>query len=218
MIKLANKKSVGIILLVVGLVLAALAGYSYLSALRATAEIYDAKGDVVGHALFVQGSDGVHITVRVASLSLGKHGIHIHSIGRCDPPPNFTTAGGHFNPEGKHHGLDNPNGPHAGDLPNLEVGDDGTGTLQYIDPHVSLSVGASNSLLRVNGTSIVIHANPDDQMTDPSGNSGPRIACGIIVAAELGIGSAPAWLFATLAVTLIVIGVALLSISRKKTS
>ena len=169
----------------------------------------------MGQATFVQGSDGVHITVTVVGLSPGKHGIHIHSVGKCDSP-DFNTSGGHFNPEAKHHGLENPNGPHAGDLPNLEATDDGTGTLQYTNPLVSLSVGASNSLLKVNGTSIVIHAKSDDQMTDPSGNSGPRVACGVIVAVEPGLGPVPGWLFGILAVILILIGLALLSISHKK--
>jgi len=207
-------KSVSVVLIVVGLFLAVSAGVAYLQPPRAMAEIKDAEGDVIGHATFVQRSDGVEVTVKVAGLSPGKHGIHIHAEGKCDPP-DFTTAGGHFNPEGNHHGLDNPQGPHAGDLPNLEISQDGSGILEYVNSRVTLSPGAVNSLLKVNGTSIMIHAHPDDQMTDPSGESGSRIACGTIVAIEPKLGSVPAWLLGILAIIVLVIGFSALATVRK---
>lgn len=210
-----RRTGVAAIFLIVGLIFAVLAGVAYLQPPRAMAEIKDAKGDIIGQATFIQGSDGVHITVTVVGLFPGKHGIHIHADGKCDPP-DFKSAGGHFNPEAKHHGLENPTGPHAGDLPNLEVGPDSTGILEYINSRVTLSAGATNSLLKVNGTSIVIHANPDDQMTDPAGNSGSRIACGVIVAVEPGLASIPAWLLVALAVISLVIGLAVAATVRKK--
>lgn len=214
MTQLNTKTAISVILIVVGLLLAVSAGFAYLQPPRAVAEIRDAKGDLIGYATFVQRSDGVEVTARVTGLSPGKHGIHIHAEGKCDPP-DFKTAGGHFDPEGRHHGLDNPQGPHAGDLPNLEMGPDGSGVLEYVNSRVTLSPGAVNSLLKVNGTSIVIHAKPDDQMTDPSGESGSRVACGVIVAVEPEFGSMPAWLLGILAFIVLVIGFAVLAMGRK---
>jgi Cu-Zn family superoxide dismutase len=206
------RTSVGVILLVVGLILAILTGAAYLQPSRAIAEIRDAKENLVGRATFIQQMDGVDIIVNVAGLSPGMHGIHVHAQGKCDPP-DFATAGGHFNPEGKHHGLDNPEGPHAGDMPNLNVNPDGTGTLEYLNPRISLVPGAKNSLLKVNGTSIMIHDKADDQKTDPSGNSGTRIACGVILADPTFAG-VPLWMLAASAIILIVIGTALIMTGR----
>jgi Cu-Zn family superoxide dismutase len=99
-------------------------------------------------------------------------------VGKCEPP-DFASAAGHFNPEGKKHGLLSPQGPHAGDLPNLPVAADGTGQLNYVARGVTLGSG-SGSLFDADGTAVVIHAGPDDHKTDPAGNSGARIACGVI--------------------------------------
>jgi Cu-Zn family superoxide dismutase len=98
-------------------------------------------------------------------------------VGRCEPP--FTTAGGHFNPGGRKHGFSNPDGMHAGDLPNLRVGKDGTAEAELLTAQVTLSPGPT-SLLDADGSAIVLHAGPDDYVSDPAGNAGDRIACGVI--------------------------------------
>lgn len=147
--------------------------------LKGTATIVDAKGADVGAAILTEGPDGVTIAANVTDLSPGKHGIHIHAAGKCDPP-DFQTAGGHFNPFGKKHGLKNPEGPHAGDLPNLDVGPDGKGRLEAKVGGLTLAKEGLSSLFGPNGTAVVIHAGPDDDMTDPAGGSGARIACGVI--------------------------------------
>jgi Cu-Zn family superoxide dismutase len=144
----------------------------------AHADIMDAQGSKVGTARITAGADGVSVLVNVEKLSPGTHGIHIHNIGKCEGPA-FTTAGGHFNPDMKKHGKDNPDGPHAGDLLNLEVGADGAGKATLHAMGVTLGDGP-NSLFHDGGTAIVIHATADDYKTDPSGNSGARIACGVI--------------------------------------
>ena len=145
----------------------------------AEAQIMDAQGEVIGAAKFAQQKgDKVRVDVRVAGLEPGRHGIHIHTIGLCEPP-GFTSAGGHFNPAGAKHGLRNPEGPHLGDLPNLKVRDNGVGTLRGKTDRVSLLEG-EQSLFDLDGSALVIHAAEDDQVTDPTGNSGARIACGVI--------------------------------------
>ena len=170
------------LIILVGLILAFLVGNASAKTQQATAEMKNAGGQVVGKATFSQQSEVVLINVQVTNLPPGKHGMHIHAVARCDPP-NFTSAGPHFNPFAKHHGFLNPlPNPHAGDLPSLEVAADGTGMLEYNDPLVTLAAGPVNSLFHPNGTSVVIHANPDDQMSDPAGKSGTRIACGMILA------------------------------------
>lgn len=136
---------------------------------HAAADLSDVSGQPVGKVSFVRGPDGVAMTVEVRNLPAGTHGIHLHAVGLCDPPA-FQTAGPHFNPAGKKHGRKNPEGPHAGDLPNLEVAPDGTGKLEATIP------GGTDVI----GRSVVIHAGPDDEMTDPAGNSGARIACGVV--------------------------------------
>ena len=146
----------------------------------AEAEIRDAKDQVVGRAVFTPKPQGVAVTVEVSRLAPGMHGIHIHATGRCEPP-DFKTAGGHFNPHAKKHGLKSPEGAHAGDLPNLEVGPKGTGKFSATLPFATLAVGDPASLLGPEGSSIVIHAKADDETTDPTGDSGDRIACGVII-------------------------------------
>ena len=148
----------------------------------ATATLKDVSGRQIGTAQFTQGADGkVQLNVQVKGISPGLHGIHIHQYGTCSP--TFAAAGGHYNPLDRHHGLDNPKGPHAGDLPNLIINSDGAGTLKTTTDRVTLTPGRT-SLFNGNGTSLVIHAKPDDQKTDPSGNSGDRIACGVITASS----------------------------------
>jgi Cu-Zn family superoxide dismutase len=143
-----------------------------------TAQLSDAQGNYVGTAVFTENPDGVRIVLASQGLEPGEHGIHIHERGECIPP-DFMSAGPHYNPTSRSHGLENPQGPHAGDLPNLSVSATGTGVIEAVTDRVTLSDGPS-SLLHPGGTALVIHAMPDDQMSDPAGNSGTRVACGVI--------------------------------------
>jgi Cu-Zn family superoxide dismutase len=129
--------------------------------------------------------DGVGTRVRgtLTGLPPGIHGIHFHQAARCDPP-DFTTAGPHFNPTGTLHGLQNPLGPHAGDLPNVTADASGRAIVDLHSARVTTDAGSPGGLLDEDGTSLVVHAAADDQRSDPAGNSGARIACGIIVRAE----------------------------------
>jgi superoxide dismutase, Cu-Zn family len=146
--------------------------------LSGEATIKDKDGKHVGQATLIQTPEGVRIAVSGFRLPPGVHGLHIHAVGVCQPP-EFTSAGAHFNPAGKKHGLEASDGPHAGDLPNLTANNIGEGGVDVVNKHVTLGPGA-NSLLGENGTAIVIHAAADDNKTDPTGNSGGRIACGVI--------------------------------------
>ncbi len=142
------------------------------------AVLKDVEGKEVGTATFTPASGGVKVEVQVAHLPPGKHGIHIHAVAKCEPP-EFKSAGGHFNPAGKKHGVHNPEGAHAGDLPNLTVGKNGEGKATLTAKGATLGEG-EGSLFGPDGTALVIHADPDDEKTDPAGNSGARIACGVI--------------------------------------
>jgi Cu-Zn family superoxide dismutase len=144
----------------------------------AVATLKNADGKEIGKATFSSTKGGVKVQVAVADLPPGKHGIHLHSAAKCDPP-DFKSAGGHFNPTEKHHGLHNPQGPHAGDLPNLVVSKNGKAKATFTAKGATLGEG-TGSLFGGDGTAIVIHADPDDEKTDPAGNSGARIACGIV--------------------------------------
>jgi superoxide dismutase, Cu-Zn family len=144
------------------------------------ADIVNAQGTTIGTAKFTPTSDGVKVEVKVSQLPPGEHGIHIHNVGKCDGPA-FTTAGPHFNPTSSHHGINNTQvpRPHLGDLPNLNVDSSGKAKASFVAIGVTLTDG-TNSLFHDGGTALVIHAKADDLMSDPSGNSGDRIACGII--------------------------------------
>ena len=146
----------------------------------AHADLVNAQGATIGHARLAATADGVKVSVMVSQLAPGEHGIHIHNVGKCEGPA-FTTAGGHFNPASAHHGVNNTADPHPhlGDLPNLTVDAAGKGKLSFLIKGATLDPGP-NSLFHDGGTALVIHAKPDDLMSDPSGNSGDRIACGVI--------------------------------------
>lgn len=146
----------------------------------AHADLVNAQGTKVGTAKISGTANGVKVSVKVSHLTPGEHGIHIHNVGKCDAPA-FATAGGHFNPTGAHHGAKNAQEPHPhlGDLENLKVGQNGKASATFIVSGVTLADG-QNSLFHEGGTALVIHAKADDLMSDPSGNSGERIACGVI--------------------------------------
>jgi len=150
--------------------------------LKAQADILDATGKSIGKATLTEQKQGVKIRLKVSGLAPGKHGYHIHETGTCTPP-DFKSAGGHFNPFQKQHGMENPQGRHAGDLPNLEVKQDGSAKVTFVASEATLKEGP-NSLLKEGGTAIVIHADPDDNKSDPAGNAGARVACGVIVKAK----------------------------------
>lgn len=143
----------------------------------ARAELVDTSGNRVGTATLTQQANGVLVDVQVTGMAPGRHGFHIHQVGACDAP-SFESAGGHFNPMNGVHGLENPEGPHGGDLPNLVVRSNRTGSVSYLNPWVTLRGG--NAILDGDGAAIVIHEGPDDYYTDPSGNSGARVACGAV--------------------------------------
>ncbi|MDQ0428051.1 Cu-Zn family superoxide dismutase [Planomicrobium stackebrandtii] len=147
--------------------------------LMLTVEIMNSDGDAIGTAELSQEDAGVGVVLEVENLEEGMHGIHFHEAGMCEAP-DFESAGAHFNPTDTMHGMDNPDGPHAGDLPNIEVNDDGTATQEFTAENVTLAIGEENSLLKEGGTALVIHESEDDQTTDPSGESGDRIACGVV--------------------------------------
>src|SRR3954454_3019154 len=136
--------------------------------------LINSGGQTIGSVRAWQTTGGISFHVAATGLPHGLHGIHVHPIGRCDPP-DFASAGTHWNPLGRQHGLNNPQGPHAGDLPNVEVAANGVLNQTLVLPHASLA-----ELLDADGASILIHANADDYVSQPSGNSGPKIACAVL--------------------------------------
>jgi len=143
--------------------------------------LVNAAGQTIGQVRAWQTAGGVTFRIDASGLPHGVHGIHVHSVGRCDPP-DFASAGPHWNPAGRKHGLSNPAGPHAGDLPNVEVAANGVLGATLTLPAASLFAppDAPGALIDADGSALVIHAQADDNMTDPSGNSGARIACAVI--------------------------------------
>jgi Cu-Zn family superoxide dismutase len=144
---------------------------------KASAVLKDAQGNEVGKATFTSTPSGVLINLDLTAIPAGEHAFHIHAVGKCEPP-KFESAGPHFNPDETKHGLMNPQGPHAGDMPNLHVAADGKVQVEVLNPTVTLS--AESALLDEDGAAIVVHAGADDYKTDPAGNAGDRIACGVI--------------------------------------
>jgi Cu-Zn family superoxide dismutase len=143
----------------------------------ARAELKDANGNTVGEAVLEQRGADVRITANFTGIPPGTHAFHIHEVGKCEPP--FESAGGHFNPTGKQHGKDNPRGAHAGDLPNIEV--PANGRVKVESTAMGVSLGADrNGLLDADGSALVVHEGADDYKSDPAGNAGKRIACGVV--------------------------------------
>jgi superoxide dismutase, Cu-Zn family len=147
------------------------------SAAKTKVELKDAQGKSVGEILLWDQGSGVGLQLNLHDLTPGEHAIHFHQVPKCEAP-DFKSAGGQFNPDAKKHGFDNPDGHHAGDMKNFTVGADGKAKIKMEDADVTLKDGP-HSLLS-NGAAIVVHAKADDYKTDPSGNSGDRVACGVI--------------------------------------
>ncbi len=145
---------------------------------EAHAKLIDMQGKEVGEVEIDRRAGGVELQVEVHDMPPGLHGIHIHQVGLCEG--DFTSAGEHLNPTGAQHGLENPKGPHMGDLPNLLVAEDGRGQATYMIAGATLDPQGAESLLADDGAALVIHAAADDNVSDPAGNSGARIACGVI--------------------------------------
>ena len=171
--------SVVAVLIVLSLALGAHAGNP-----TATAEFINQKGQTIGSAHLEQGPNGTLIRLSLDGLAdkAGFHGIHIHQHGDCsDPDQGFMASGGHHNPDGMHHGLMHPEGPDAGDFPNIYVHEDGMVRAELFTNHATLDGAVGARMLDETGAALVIHAHPDDHFTQPIGKAGPRIACGVIV-------------------------------------
>ena len=148
----------------------------------ATVALSGAGGEVRGGGEVWQDRDGqVHVDLRLTGLPPGTHAIHFHAVGKCDatPAPAFSSAGGHYNPSNRQHGLNNPAGPHAGDAPNFTAEANGSAHVEFVTNRVTITAGAS-TLFDADGSSLVVHAAADDQVSQPSGNSGDRIACAVL--------------------------------------
>jgi Cu-Zn family superoxide dismutase len=144
----------------------------------AKAALKDASGKDVGTVGLVQTPHGVLLKLSLKGIPAGEHAFHVHAVGKCEPP--FTSAGGHFNPASKKHGMSAADGAHAGDMPNLHVPASGELVVEVANPAISLVKGQPNSVFDADGSAIIVHAGADDYKTDPTGNAGDRIACGVI--------------------------------------
>ncbi len=142
----------------------------------AAAALRTAAGEARGQATVTQVGDGIGVRLEAMNMAPGTYAAHIHTTGRCDPPA-FESAGGHWNPTNQQHGRDNPQGPHKGDLPNMTIGADGRGAVEFTIPGASVT-GGSTAMLDSDGAAMMIHEKADDYRTDPSGDAGARIACG----------------------------------------
>ena len=143
-----------------------------------TVTLNGADNKEVGTARLLQTPNGVLVRLNLTKVTPGTHAFHVHAVGKCEGP-EFTSAGGHFNPTSKKHGLLSKEGPHSGDLPNVTVPDSGTLTVEVMIPHVTLKEG-DQTLADADGSALVLHAGADDYTTDPTGNAGGRVACGVI--------------------------------------
>ena len=143
-----------------------------------SAQLVDANGKAIGQVAISEDANGVTLKVTAAGLPAGTHGVHLHEKGMCEGP-KFESAGAHWNPATKQHGRDNPMGAHLGDLANMEAADGAEASSTYLVAGVTVG-GATNALADADGTSLVVHAKADDYKTDPSGNSGDRIACAVL--------------------------------------
>lgn len=149
---------------------------------EATASFVNSEGAEIGSVTLTQSDSGVAIAGNLTGIPAGEHGFHFHAVGDCDSASAFETAGDHFNPTQHQHGLENPQGPHAGDLPNVTAGADETVDVDLTTEMISLVEGDPAYVFDADGTALVIHAEPDDMKTDPSGSSGDRIGCAVIEA------------------------------------
>jgi len=169
------KKGIALALVGVSWLLVSASG---VGAQGAETALKDGEGKSVGKASLRETKEGVLISVQVNGLAPGLHAVHVHAVGKCEGP-KFTSAGGHFNPGNKKHGLKSPDGPHAGDLPNMYVTKAGVGRLETLTDGITIKAGEA-SVFDADGSALVIHAGVDDYTTDPTGNAGDRIACGVI--------------------------------------
>lgn len=169
-----------IVSVVLAFILAAAAGPAAAQTAPQTgkAAFKSADGKDVGTAELVQTPAGVLVRLSVNDLPPGEHAFHIHGVGKCEPP--FASAGGHFNPAGRKHGMMAADGPHAGDMPNLHIPANGALVVEVLNPAVTLEKGKPNSLFGPDGTALIVHAGKDDYKTDPTGDAGGRIACAVV--------------------------------------
>ncbi len=164
--------------IIVASAIALLALTSAATAQNGKATLKDAGGKEVGSAQLSQTPHGVLVRLTLKGVPAGEHAFHIHQTGKCEAP--FTTAGGHFNPGTKKHGIMAADGPHAGDMPNLHIPADGNLAIEVVNAAVTLDKDKPNSLYKPEGTALIIHAGKDDYKTDPTGDAGGRIACGVV--------------------------------------